>query len=104
MLMQLLIRSLPLPCSYRERLLDNRNRMVEELMKEDPAFKPPADYRCVLRAKSQQGAVSYHGAIGGPMKEDPACKSPADYRCVLRANTKQGPGFLPWCIMRADEG
>ncbi|EFJ51835.1 hypothetical protein VOLCADRAFT_56842, partial [Volvox carteri f. nagariensis] len=30
---------------YRERLLDNRNRVVEELMKEDPTFKPPADYR-----------------------------------------------------------
>ncbi|GLC74139.1 hypothetical protein PLESTF_001466000 [Pleodorina starrii] len=30
---------------YRERLLDQRNRVVEELMKEDSSFKPPADYR-----------------------------------------------------------
>ncbi|PNH08821.1 Branchpoint-bridging protein [Tetrabaena socialis] len=30
---------------HRERLLDLRNRVVEELMREDPSFKPPGDYR-----------------------------------------------------------
>ncbi|KXZ53032.1 hypothetical protein GPECTOR_8g399 [Gonium pectorale] len=33
---------------YRERLVDNRNRVVEELMREDASFKPPADYRSAL--------------------------------------------------------
>lgn len=30
---------------YREKLTDRRNRLVEDLLKEDPNFKPPADYR-----------------------------------------------------------
>ncbi|KAG2422766.1 hypothetical protein HXX76_015786 [Chlamydomonas incerta] len=30
---------------HRERLVDARNRLVEELMREDPGFKPPTDYR-----------------------------------------------------------
>ncbi|PNW78210.1 hypothetical protein CHLRE_09g386731v5 [Chlamydomonas reinhardtii] len=30
---------------YRERLVDARNKVVEELLREDPGFKPPTDYR-----------------------------------------------------------
>eukprot|EP00195_Chlamydomonas_chlamydogama_P009264 CAMPEP_0202915954 /NCGR_PEP_ID=MMETSP1392-20130828/67191_1 /ASSEMBLY_ACC=CAM_ASM_000868 /TAXON_ID=225041 /ORGANISM="Chlamydomonas chlamydogama, Strain SAG 11-48b" /LENGTH=607 /DNA_ID=CAMNT_0049608175 /DNA_START=45 /DNA_END=1865 /DNA_ORIENTATION=- len=30
---------------YRDRLLDNRQKVIEELIKDDPNFKPPSDYK-----------------------------------------------------------
>lgn len=32
-------------CSAREKLTDKRNRVIEEVLKADPDFKPPADYK-----------------------------------------------------------
>lgn len=32
-------------CSAREKLLDKRNRVIEEVIKHDPEYKPPADYK-----------------------------------------------------------
>jgi hypothetical protein len=29
----------------REKLVERRNRKIEEVMKHDPEYKPPADYR-----------------------------------------------------------
>lgn len=29
----------------RDKVMDRRNRLVEDILKEDPNFKPPADYR-----------------------------------------------------------
>jgi splicing factor 1 len=32
-------------CSARDKMLDKRNRLIEEVLKLDPEFKPPADYK-----------------------------------------------------------
>lgn len=29
----------------REKLMDRRNRLIEDVIKHDPDYKPPADYR-----------------------------------------------------------
>jgi hypothetical protein len=29
----------------REKLMDRRNRLIEDVIKHDPEYKPPADYR-----------------------------------------------------------
>lgn len=33
------------PCRAREKLMDRRNRLIEEVIKHDPEYKPPADYK-----------------------------------------------------------
>jgi hypothetical protein len=32
-------------CRAREKLVERRNRLIEDVIKHDPEYKPPADYR-----------------------------------------------------------
>jgi splicing factor 1 len=56
----------------REKLIDARHRLVEDLIKEDPTFKPPADYKPrkfsnrVLIPMSDYPQHNFIGLIIGP--------------------------------------
>jgi hypothetical protein len=32
-------------CRAREKLVERRNRLIEDVIKHDPEYKPPSDYR-----------------------------------------------------------
>jgi hypothetical protein len=47
-------------CRAREKLVERRNRKIEEVMKHDPEYKPPADYRCGVRSTRVSLMVTWY--------------------------------------------
>ncbi len=83
------------PPRYRDKLMDKRNRVVEDLLKEDPNFKAPPDYRPrryqrkimipIQVGGAQDSSCSPRHSAAGPGAAALAREGIVPYRAAMKA-------------------